>query len=370
MPAAASYACGLPRLEPVNSKLALRRNLALAERREAEQSLAMARCVALAVAVLLIGMLGFKLIEEEWSYWDALYFTLVTVTTVGYGDYGLCDNGKAFAAFILLGGIGTFTYSLSTVVQIASDVDANARRRMKRCISTCRDHIIVCGYGRMGQMICQEIDRGHIDSVVIETDPENARHALADGRLVVNGCATEDETLREAGIDRAAGVVCAVNSDAENMFITVTAAELNPSVRIIARAESPSSAHKLERAGASLVVSPHQMAGKTIATALVHPRLTKFLNRGEESTGYFELGEVVVQPGSRAEGQTIRELGSELQGLVFVAIDQAHGELVVQPPGDLAFGAGDVVIFAGGDDVVPQMKRVAGLAGKREPALV
>ena len=103
----------------------MRRNAAFAEQRDADQSVAMVRCLLLAGAVLLIGTLGFKLIEEEWSYWDSFYFTLVTVTTVGYGDYGLCDNGRAFAAFILVGGIGAFTYSLSTLVQIASDVDAS-----------------------------------------------------------------------------------------------------------------------------------------------------------------------------------------------------------------------------------------------------
>lgn len=329
----------------------------------------MLRCVLIAAAVMLIGTLGFKLIEEDWSYWDCFYFTLVTVTTVGYGDYGLCDNGRAFAAFILLGGIGAFTYSLSTLVQIASDVDAQMRRKMKRQIAECRDHVIVCGYGRMGQMICEELDQSHIDCVVIECESERVQRATADGRLVVMGQASDDDTLLAAGIEHASGVVCVVNSDAENMFITVTAAELCPAIRIIARAESPDSGRKLERAGASLVISPHQMAGKTIATALVHPRLTKFLNRGEEHTGYFELGEVVIQEGAPAVGQAVCELGAKLRGLVFVAVDREGGDLVVQPPGDFSFEAGDVVIFAGGGKVVHEMRAAAMPTRSREPAL-
>ncbi|TWT40252.1 Voltage-gated potassium channel Kch [Botrimarina hoheduenensis] len=330
--------------------------------------MAMVRCVLMASAVMLIGTLGFSLIEEEWSYWDSFFFTLVTVTTVGYGDYGLCENGRAFAALILLGGIGTFTYSLSTLMQIASDVDAAARRKMKRQIAECSDHVIVCGYGRMGRMICHELDRDGRACVIVEQHPESVQQAFNDGRLVIAGRASDDEVLISAGIDRASCVVCVVDSDAENMFITVTAAELKPGVRIIARADCPSSARKLEHAGAALVVSPHQMAGKTIATALVHPRLTKFLNRGEEHAGYFELGEIVIQAGSPAEGQTVRELGSKLQGLVFVAVDESHGELVVQPSGDFCFKANDVVIFAGGEAVVTQMQRAAKVATSRTAA--
>lgn len=347
----------------------MRRNAAFAVTRDADQLSAMVRSILLACSVVLIGTLGFKLIEQSWSYWDAFYFTLVTVTTVGYGDYGLCDNGRAFAAFILIGGIGAFTYSLSTLVQIASDIDASLRRKMKRQIAQSRDHVIVCGYGRMGQMICEELDQSDIECVVIESSSDQTQSAIAGGRLVINGAASDDDILIAAGIERASGVVCVVDSDAENMFITVTASELRPGIRVIARAESPDSARKLERAGASMVVSPHQMAGKTIATALVHPRLAKFLNRGEEQTGYFELGEVVIEKDSHAAGQTVSELGAELSGLVFVAVDQEHGELVMQPPGDFCFSAGDVVIFAGGKEIVERMKSTARTAGRREPVL-
>ena len=195
------------------------------------------RCIGLATAVVTIGTLGFELIEPNWSYWDALYFTLVTITTVGYGDYGLSEDGKVFASLILLGGIGTFTYSLTTLIQIASDVDAILRRKMRRCISECTNHIIVCGYGRMGRMICQELDRSDLKCVVVERDPEHVLHAKQDDRLVVAGVASEDDTLLAAGVERAQGVVCAVDSDAENMFITVTARELNPMCRVVSRAD-------------------------------------------------------------------------------------------------------------------------------------
>ncbi|MEN0110182.1 MAG: potassium channel protein [Planctomycetota bacterium] len=355
---------------------AVRRNAAFQNRRDDEQTMAVVRCLSVALAVVLIGSLGFHLIETQWSWWQSFYFTLVTISTVGYGDDGLSEDGKKFAAFMLLCGIGTFTYSLSTLVQIASDVDAAMRRKMRRKIAECTDHVVVCGYGRIGRMICDEIERGGVGCVVVERDPGGVQQAMGDNRLVVQGVASEDETLLAAGIERAQAVVCAVDSDAENMFITVSAGELNPAARIISRAESPDAARKLERAGASLVVSPHQMAGKTIATALVHPRLTKFLHSsagggdGEPGVCCFELGEVVVDAASNAAGKTVRELGGLLRGLVFVAVERADGELVFQPPGDLRFFGGDVVIFAGAGDVVHHMRTQAAPTKRPEPAVV
>lgn len=349
--------------------------------REDEQLLAMVRCLAMLMAVVTFGTLGFHLVEEGWSYWESLYFTLVTITTVGYGDHGISENGQKFAALLLLCGIGTFTYSLTTLAQIASDREASERRKIKHMIAHTTDHIIVCGYGRMGRMVCEEIERGGLPYVVIERDSEGVEQAKRDGRLVIAGMASEDETLIAAGIHRAQGIVCAVDSDAENMFITVTVRELNSSVRIISRAESPTSARKLEHAGASLVISPHQMAGKSIATAFVHPRLTRFLysssnDETDQGSCYFELGEIEVQGGSAIEGKTVAEFGAEMTGVVFVAIERAarsdrgNGELIVQPRGDVQFLTGDIVIFAGTDKAAVEMKQAAKATRRRKPALV
>lgn len=350
----------------------MRRNAANAVQRGEDQRLAIARCLALAGGVLAIGALGFRLIEG-WGLWEATYFTLVTISTVGYDDHNLTDAGEVFAAVMLLCGIGTFTYSLSTLVQIASDVDAAQRRKMKRKIAECSGHVVVCGYGRIGRMICEEVEQSGLDSVVIECDGEGVRRAIADGRMVVSGAASEDQTLLEAGLDRAEAIVCAVDSDAENLFITVSVRDINATCRIISRAESPDAARKLERAGAALVVSPHQMAGKTIATALVHPRLTRFMHSSASKGGdscYFELGEVEIQAGSSTADRTIREVGTELRGLVFVAIEREGQSLIIQPRGDERFLAGDIVIFAGAGDVVEEMHLAAAPSSRAEPALV
>lgn len=349
----------------------MRRNAAFTAQRDEDQTRAIARCLAVSGAVLLIGTLGFRLIEG-WGLWEATYFTLVTISTVGYDDHNLTDQGEVFAAVMLVCGIGTFTYSLSTLVQIASDVDAGLRRKMKRKIAECSGHVVVCGYGRIGRMICAEIEQSGLACVVIERDGEGVQRAMADGRLVVSGAASDDQILLAAGLDRASAIVCAVDSDAENLFITVSVRDINATCRIISRAESPNAARKLERAGASLVVSPHQMAGKTIATALVHPRLTRFMHSSASEGGdscYFELGEVIVQDRSNAAGKTIRQLGSQLRGLVFVAIEREEHPLIVQPGGDERFLPGDVVIFAGAGDVVHHMHTAAAPTNRREPVL-
>ncbi|MEM6799449.1 MAG: NAD-binding protein, partial [Planctomycetota bacterium] len=140
---------------------------------------------------------------------------------------------------------------------------------------------------------------------------------------------------------------CAVDSDAENMFITVTARDLNPGCNVISRAEADSAARKLQRAGAALVVSPHQMAGETVANAVLNPRLSRFMGALCEDRQQFEMGETIILPGSEISGLTVQEFGCQAEGLVFVAIERADGEMVIRPRGYESFRDGDVVIFAG-----------------------
>ena len=320
---------------------------------------AMFRCALLLAGVVAVGAFGFHLIEGGWTYWESLYFTIVTITTVGYGDYGLSPRGQVFAAMLMVCGFGVFTYSLTSLVRIAADADAARRRKMKRDIAACRDHLVVCGYGRMGYTICSEVSRSGIPCVVIEQDEEGALRAERDGRLVIHGTASDDETLIRAGVERARGVVCAVDSDAENMFITVTARDLNRDCGIISRAESETAARKLKRAGATLVVSPHQMAGETVASAVINPRLSKFMGVECEDGRRFELGETIIQPGAELAGQTIEQFGRHAEDLVFVAIEREDGEMVVRPRGFEEFRAGDAVIFAGSPEDAEAIRTAA-----------
>jgi len=308
--------------------------------------------------VVLAGTIGFFL-TEDWSLWRCLYFTLITISTVGYGDLGVSPLGEVVAALLLVCGIGTFTFSLSTLVQIATDEEGKRQRKMKREIDECSDHIIVCGYGRMGETICDQVRRAGMTVVVVERDDHNYIRSIEDGHLTLQGQASEDDTLLAAGVMKARGIVCAVSSDAENMFICVTARDLNPECLVVARAESIGSARKLKHAGATVSISPQQMAGESAANALLRPYMTKIMS-GDDLAGRFELGEAVVNAKSSLVGKSIDEFGHEAEGAVFIAIRRADGELVVRPRGKDCFATDDVIIFAGSDNDAIQVQTAAG----------
>ena len=344
---------------PATSVISASRIAASSSEEGSTEFRAIIRCILLMLGVIATGTLGFDLIEPGWDLWDCFYFTIVTITTVGYGDYGLSRDGQMFAAGLMVCGLGVFTYGLTTLVRYASDTDAAGRRKMKRDIANCHDHIVICGYVRMGRTICQQVIRGGLDCVIIESREDCVERAKRDGRLVISGSASDDEVLLRAGLERARGVVCAVDSDAENMFITVTARDLNPDIQIISRAEGDTAGRKLEMAGATLVVSPHQMAGATAATALLHPRLTKFMGAACDDKHNFELGECLIGEGAQLIGQTIQQFGSKAEALVFVAIERADGEMLIRPRGYDKFEEGDVVIFAGSDEDADFIRQAA-----------
>ena len=227
------------------------------------------RCLLALAAVTAFGTVGFAVIEQDWTLWKSLFFTLITITTVGYGDEGLSENGEVFAAVLLLLGIGTATYSLTSLVQIAVNYQTAWKRKMTRQINRLMDHFIICGFGRIGLTVAEQLQESGVPFVVIDCDEKQVEIALERGFLVVEGNSADDETLQQAGIQNARGIICAINSDAENVFVTLCARELNPGAFIASRASTESAARRMKRAGASLVVSPYISAGNQIANAVL-----------------------------------------------------------------------------------------------------
>lgn len=305
------------------------------------------RCAALMAVVVAGGTWGFWLIETEWGVWKSLYFTLITVTTVGYGDQGLSESGEKFAAVMLLSGIGCFTYSVSTLVHLALDRDAARKRKMQKTIDEFTDHTIVCGYGRMGRAICDQLIAGGQRCVVIECQEAGFEKAIEDGRPALHGVASEDDVLIAAGVERAKAVISVVDSDADNMYVVVSARGLNSQCSIVARAETDGAARKMERAGANFVVLPHRMAGENVAEAVLNPRLARVMRSGSENLDRLVLGETEVQPNSPLIGTTIQEFGVGAADLVFVAISRGEGELTMRPGGNQVIHEGDILLCAG-----------------------
>ena len=183
------------------------------------------RCVLALTAVIAVGTLGFVVLENDWTVWQALFFTLITITTVGYGDEGVSRSGEVFAAFLLLGGIGTATYTLTTLVQMAVGYQSDWKRIMQKEIDRLTGHYLICGFGRMGQTVSDELHAADIPFVVIDSDRDAYELATERGYLALCGNSSDDEIIDQAGIRRAAGIICVCGADSDNLLVTLIAAK-------------------------------------------------------------------------------------------------------------------------------------------------
>lgn len=317
------------------------------------------RAILMLGFVVLVGTVGFMLIEPGWTLWRSIYFTLITITTVGFGDEGISESGQKFAALLLVFGIGTATWTLTTVVQYAVTYQFEWQRRMKKMISRTSDHILICGFGRIGRTISAELAESGIPCVVIDRDEDRLEEAIECGYMVVHGDTTDEKVLLSAGLDRARGIVCATSSDAENVFITLTAREINPKAMIASRANSESSAQRIENAGASLVVSPFLTAGIDMARAIIKPHLAELMRNSHRTSGDIALSEILVEPGSALDGETPRTYGKEEDSITFIAIKRKGQETIYRPGGRETFRPHDAIIAAGIPDALSRMSNSA-----------
>ena len=304
-----------------------------------------AHAVLAMLIVIAIGTAGITLLEEHWTPCDAFFFTLITITTVGYGDNGLDTKGELFALFLLLAGIAVTTYAFGQVVQLAVTNRAAWRRKMLKTIEKLSDHYIVCGAGRVGRAVCEQFEESGVPLVVIDRNPERCEWARAHGHLAIEGNATADGTLLIAGIERCMGLVAATPSDNDNLVITLTARELNAECLIVCRSGDPDTEAKFRRAGADRVVAPETHGGHTIANLLVRPHMTDFLTHAGED-GY-QLTEMRVPADSPLVGMTMRELSEREPQLVFVALKREGQPARVRPRYGEVLQANDVLIVVG-----------------------
>ena len=265
-----------------------------------------------ALCVLLFaGTFGYMKIED-WSLIQALYMTVITLTTVGFGEVEpLSQQGRLFTICLILLGVGLAAFLLSSIFEHVMSEEWRHRWRVRRrhkVINRMQDHVIICGLGRMGSFVVEQLERENCTFLVIEIDEDVARAGERDGYSVLQGNAADEETLKQAGIDRARTLVAAANSDAENVFIVLTARELNPDIQILARAQLESSETKLKRSGANRVILPYALGGQRIVSLVRRPGVADFLDVAMHS-GELELrlDEVMVAAGSELTGVTLAE---------------------------------------------------------------
>lgn len=304
-------------------------------------------------ALILVGVIGYVLIER-WSFFDALYMTVITLAGVGYQETHPLDwQGRLFTIVLILLGVTALGFLISQVLQAVNAGyfrDSNEYNKRQRMVNKLTNHFIVCGFGRMGRRVCEEFAKDGAPFVVIEADAVAYEAARAKGYLVFQGDASTDQLLIEAAIERAKCIVCSLPSDAGNLFIIISARNLNPKIRTITRASTDESAIKLKRGGADEVISPYDTGARRMASIALRPGVVDFVETAITGNNrQFYIEEFKLDP------ETCPYIGKQLQdtdfrtqsGALVLAIRRLDGNLIGGPTGDTVLQAEDLLFCLG-----------------------
>ncbi len=316
--------------------------------------------------VLSMGTAGYMILEE-WNFLDSLYMTVITISTVGFSEVNPVSNqGRILTMTILISGLGVLGYVVGTLTRTLVEgqlLEVMGRKKLERQIQKLKDHYIICGYGRVGRIICEEIKKSKpTPLVVIDQDSTLTPQIEEDGYLYFLGDATREETLMKAGILSAKGIATALDSEADNVYITLTARGLNPDLFILARAGRRGSEKKLARAGANRVVSPHQIGGFRMAQALLRPHVTEFIDFAfTDLDTNLGMEEIPVRPNSKLSDISLVDSGIRQQfDLIIVAISKATGEMLFNPASHTRIQIGDTLIALGQRSSLIELERLLG----------
>ncbi len=313
------------------------------------------------LSFILLGAVGFRLCEG-WDWLQCVYEAVIIMTTVGLSATSQAELHPVTKAFIigyLLLGLGLFSYTISTIGQRLLSLELHGlleKRRMEQALSRVREHFIVCGYGRMGQTICQYLQSRGKPFVVIDNNEERlAELRTREQWLCVRGDATDDEVLRRAGIERAKSLATVLPTDADNIYVTLSARLQNDKLQIIARAGDEKAIGKLQRAGASRVVSPFSSGAVKMARFMLNPSIEDFLEVTDEEGSQLELADVAISPQSPFVGRQLLETDLQARGVMIIGIRRITGERLMPPRGTTVIEAGDNLFAFGSSQAVNWM---------------
>lgn len=312
---------------------------------------------------LAIGVTGYHVIEG-FSFFEGLYMTVITISTVGFQEIRpLSVPGRILTMIIISFGIMTAAYTIGTLVRVFIEGELRqtfGRRKVEKKISQLSDHYIICGYGRIGSLVCAELRDHGLNCVVIENHPASIERMEADKVLFLPLDATVDATLTEAGIMRAKGIVTAVGSDADNVFITLTAKGLRPDIFILSRASDGKNEIKLKRAGANRVVSPYLIGGKRMAQVLIRPTVVDFIDVAVTDGNLdLQMEECRIKPTSDLAGKNLVESNLRKDyGVIIVLIKKHNGTMIFNPQSNEVLESGDILVVLGKKDDVRRMGEV------------
>jgi voltage-gated potassium channel len=306
-----------------------------------------------------------------WELLDAFYMVIITIFGVGYGEVKPLDTPgeRFFTILVIFAGFISVAYIVGGFVQLMMEGEINRAldaRRKNQDIENLKNHVIVCGFGRIGQVLARELSHAKRSFIVIDVSSDQISKAEELGYLTYSGSAADEDVLQAAGIQRATAIATVLSNDADNVFITLTARELNPDLTILARGEIPSTEKKLKLAGADHVVLPAAISAQRITNLITRPTTIDFLEENNERAHLDEMldqinmriDELTISPGSLLAGTTAEQLEFQgNRGFLIIAIRQADGTVVQQPPGTMVLNGGDTVIVLGHQGVIPQLAR-------------
>jgi voltage-gated potassium channel len=308
--------------------------------------------LALAILALLTvtGTVGYRLVEHV-AWFDALYMTVITLSTVGFGEViPLSRQGRMFTMGLILSGVGTAAYLFTSMAQLLA-VDVLTKlvlgNPMQKLIDKLTGHVIVCGHGRLGQILVEELARHNVPLVIIERDPAKESELKQSAHPYLIGNATSDETLARAGIERARAIVAGTNSDPDNVFITLAAREKSAKLQIHARGETGDSIRRMKQAGADYVISAYQMGGLSLAASIIRPAVSQFLEIARPRKGHeVDMEEIRVLPGAPMVGRTLVEIEHAARKVRIVALLRDE-RIELVPDEQTRIAAGDNLVVIG-----------------------
>ena len=318
-------------------------------------------------ATLAAGTIGFRLILDE-SWFQSFYRAVITATLTGLDSVPSNNAARALSIVMVIAGLTIIAYAGAVIVEsIAGGLLTGvlAERRREKAIHRMRDHYIICGYGRVGRRVAEEFRAAGVPYVVLDFSEQAKAAAAEHGDLLIEGRGTEDEDLLRAGLDHARGLVASADSDADNLYITLSARSVRPDLTIVARASDEDAEKKLRLAGADRVVLPYASAGRTIANLVLKPQVSAFLDVVMTATGPdLQLAEIEIDPTCPQAGRTIRDLRVRHEtGAIIVALRKPDGTFDTTPEPDVTIEAGDVLIGVGSPDEIRRLEDLFATGG-------
>ena len=320
--------------------------------------------MVLIILVIFIGTIGFHLIEG-WSFLDCLYMTVITIFTVGFKEVReLSPQGQVFTIFVILGGVGTAIFAFTKIAEIAFEGGIKKfwrRRRMEKELKNLKDHYIICGYGRMGKTVCERLKEEKLPFVVIDNKEEKIEELEQIGRyLFIKGDATHEEILIKAGIKKAKGMAALLRSDADNLYVVLSAKLVNPSLFILSKAMDEEAERKILQIGANKIVSPYKLSGLKIAQGLIRPTLLDYMDliiRRKELPLYME--ELVVKKDSKIVNRNLIECDiRRTANVIVVAMKKPGKDIEFNPSADIKIETGDILLVLGDKNAINQFDNI------------